>query len=57
MQTRLKQIKKKDVWFAWYPVKLDNNRICWLEYVKRTPIYVYETEFLYYIYQSMNSIK
>ena len=58
MKTKLKEIKKKDVWFAWYPVKLDDNHICWLEYVKRTPIYgYYGTVFMYYVYQSMDSIK
>ena len=46
---RLKQWRK---WFAWYPVKIDNERV-WLEYVyRRTTVYyggmgdsVYETEY------------
>jgi len=27
-------------WFAWYPVRVDNHRVAWLEVVNRRLVYV-----------------
>lgn len=41
--------RKKENWFAWFPVKMNDNRFCWLEKVIRTPIYAGGC-FQYYVY-------
>lgn len=49
MKIDLQIRRKKEVWFAWYPVKMNDNRIVWLEKVVRTPIYA-DGFFQYYSY-------
>ena len=47
-----RRLSKWRKWFAWYPVKIENERV-WLEYVyRRTTVYyggmgdcIYETEY------------
>lgn len=41
--------RKKGDWFAWFPVKMNDNKIVWLEKVTRTPIYA-GGFFMYYSY-------
>ena len=52
MKTRHKVEKKEDMWFAWFPVRLDDDRICWFDKVKRTPIYA-NGFFMYYSYKDL----
>jgi len=48
----IKNQKKTDgTWFAWYPVKNNNNEWVWLETLERTGIYVYG-DFMYFSYSS-----
>lgn len=52
IQERDKRLKKWQRWFAWYPVRIDGQRV-WLEYVyRRTTVYyggmgdtLFETEY------------
>lgn len=52
MKTKFKKEKREEHWFAWFPVKLRDNRFCWLEIVNRTPIYA-NGMFQYYVYESI----
>ena len=39
MKKEIKIKRTSGNWFAWYPVKLNDNRFAWFEKVLRTPIY------------------
>ena len=41
--------QKEDIWFAWYPVKSDQDRYVWLECVKRQRNNIYNGLNGYYI--------
>lgn len=43
-RARIKRDKYKEWhdWFAWYPVRIDENRLVWLEIVKRRIRYTSE---------------
>lgn len=49
MRINLRIKRKEENWFAWYPVKMSDDTFCWLEKVKRTPIYA-NGFFRYYSY-------
>lgn len=40
---------KWHVWFAWYPVKVDDDQWVWLEYVER---YRYRSQYSFYGYST-----
>ncbi len=50
MKLKLEIKRTSSNWFAWHPVKLNDNRFAWLEKVSRTPIYA-NGFFQYYSYQ------
>jgi len=37
VQEYLRELQKGYIWFAWYPVQLDNGRWIWLEKVRVFP--------------------
>ena len=50
MKKEIKIKRTSGNWFAWYPVKLNDNRFAWFEKVLRTPIYA-DGYFQYYSYE------
>ena len=52
MRINTKIKRKRDIWFAWYPVMVDSD-IVWLEKITRTPIYA-DGFFMYWNYNYYN---
>jgi hypothetical protein len=49
---KIREYNKLDKWYAWYPVRLDDSRLVWFEYVERR-----EIPFWDYFYYSYKEIK
>ena len=51
MRYKTKQ-KQPDIWFAWYPVKNNNDVWVWLEKLNRIPVNIYDS-FIYFTYSDI----
>ena len=56
MKINLEVKRQEKEWFAWFPVRMEDNRFVWLEKVRRIPIYA-DVFFQYYIYLSIKENK
>lgn len=54
MRIDLRIKRKKEYWFAWFPVKTNDNTYAWFEKVIRTPIYA-DGYFMYYSYDYLTN--
>lgn len=54
MKINLEIKRQEKEWFAWFPVKMSDNRFVWLEKIKKIPIYAYGL-FQYYIYEYLST--